>query len=158
MVWTRLVLVTASVMSWSLGCTGSTPRPAAPSYFRSPTLDYVEAPRSASDGEVLGAPPQTPDDWLLTGVTSGHAAPGWSRRYGMPHFERERARAGYGALAEAPSCPPSAAPLAPEDARAHAEVQRAWLTLARETPLPQLASAITQPTPERSGFLTCDSR
>ena len=158
MVWTRLVLVAASVMAVSLGCAGSTPRSATPGYFRSPTLDYVGAPRTASDGEVLGAPPQAPDDWLLAGATTGHPAPGWSRRYGMPHFERERAAAGYGAVTDAPSCPPSAAPLAPEDARAHAEVQRAWLTLARETPMPRFANAVTEPLPERSSFLTCDSR
>jgi hypothetical protein len=154
--WTRLVLVTASVMSVSLGCAGSTPRPVTPGYFRSPTLDYAEAPRSASDGEVLGAHQRT-DDWLLAGATNTHLAPGWSGRYGRLHFERERAAAGHGVLADDPSCLPAAAPLAPEEAREHAAVQRAWLTVARETPLPVFASAVTVPPAERSSFLACGS-
>lgn len=156
--WTRLVLVTASVALVSLGCAGSTPRSAAPRYFRSPTLDYVEAPRSASDGEELGAHRHASDDWLLAGVTSTHFAPGWYARYGLPRFELERAASGYGTFADAASCPPAAAPLAPEEARQHAAVQRAWLTVARETPLPIFASAIAEPPAESSRFLACDSR
>jgi hypothetical protein len=154
--WTRLVLVTASVMSVSLGCAGSTPRPATPGYHRSPTLDYVDAPRSASDGEMLGAHQRT-DDWLLAGATNTHLAPGWSSRNGRLHFERERAAAGHGVFAEAPSCPPAAAPLAPDEAREHAAVRRAWLTVARETPLPMFASAVTEPPAKQSSFLDCDS-
>jgi hypothetical protein len=156
--WTRLVGATAWIMSASLGCAGATPRPSTPTYLRSPPLDYTEAPRSASDGEVLGVLQHTPDDWLLGSATTEHAAPGWSKRYGHLHFEREQARASHGAAVGAPACPPRGAPLAPADAEQQAALLSSWLKAVREPPLPAFASAVAELPPPRSGFLSCDSR
>jgi hypothetical protein len=156
--WTRLVGATAWVMSASFGCAGATPKPSTPTYFRSPPLDYTEAPRSASDGEVLGALQHPPDDWLLGGATTAHAAPGWSKRYGQLQFERERTGASHGATVDAPACPPKGAPLTPGDAERQAALFRSWLKAVREPPLPAFASAVAEMPPQRSGFLSCDSR
>jgi hypothetical protein len=156
--WTRLVGATAWIMSASFGCAGATPKPSTPNYFRSPPLDYSDAPRSASDGEVLGVLQHPPDDWLLGGATTGHAAPGWSKRYGQLHFDRELTRASHGAAVAVPACPPEAAPLAPGDAEQQAALFRSWLKAVREPPLPAFASAAAEMPPPRSGFLSCDSR
>lgn len=156
--WTGLVVSAAWVMSASFGCAGTTPEPSTPRYFRSPTLDYREPPRSASDGEVLGALQQAADVWLLGSASSSHAAPGWSRRHGRLYFEPEYTRAGHGAHVEAPSCPPSSAPLTPDEAEAHAALHRAWLSTSREPPLPMFASALADAPSVRSGFLSCDTR
>jgi len=156
--WTRLVAATAWVMSASFGCAGTAPKPSTPVYFRSPPLDYGEAPRSASDGEVLGVLQHPPEDWLLGGATTAHLGPGWSRRYGVLHFEPEQARAGHGTSVEAPSCPPSGAPLPPEDAEQQAALWRSWVQAAHEPPLPALTAAVLEMPPERDGFLSCNSR
>lgn len=156
--WTRVVLVTAWVMSASLGCAGATPRPSTPTYFRSPPLDYAEAPRSASDGEVLGVLQHPPDDWLRGGATTAHAGPGWSKRYGQLHFELDHARGSHGTYVDASSCPPSGAPLAPEDAEEQAALWRSWAKAERERPLPVLTHAVIEMPPERDGFLSCNSR
>jgi hypothetical protein len=132
------------------------PATSGPTYFRSPPLDYTQAPRSASDGEVLGVLQHPPDDWLLGGATTAHAGPGWSKRYGHLHFEPEQARASHGTSVEAPACPPKAAPLAPADAEQQAAILRSWLRAMREPPLPTVASALAEMPPERSGFLSCD--
>ena len=156
--WTRLVGAAAWVMSASFGCAGTTPKPSTPSYYRSPPLDYGHPPRSASDGEVLGAMQQSPDDWLLGGATSEHAGPGWSKRYGQLHFEVEQARAGHGTPVEAPACPPSSAPLAPEDAEQQAALWRSWQKATRKPPLSAFANAVVEVPPEGSEFLSCASR
>ncbi|HTV20122.1 MAG TPA: hypothetical protein VMG12_15670 [Polyangiaceae bacterium] len=156
--WTRLVGATAWVMSASFGCAGTTPKPSTPSYFRSPPLDYGQPPRSVSDGEVVGAMQQSPDDWLLGGATNAHAGPGWSKRFGHLRFEPEEARAGYGARVEAASCPPTAAPLAPEDEEQRAALWRSWREAVRTPSLPVFASAVPEVPPEHPGFLSCNSR
>jgi hypothetical protein len=154
--WTRLVGFTAWIMSASLGCAGATPKPSAPSYFRSPPLDYADAPRSAPDGEVLGAQRQPPDDWLRGGATNLHAGPGWSVEYGQLRFRQERTAIGYGAPLEAIPCePPSNGALAPEEAEAHAAMQRAWLNAVREPALPALASNVSEP-PREQSVLSCN--
>jgi hypothetical protein len=157
--WTRLVGATAWIMSASFGCAGTTPKPSTPTYFRSPPLDYGEAPRSASDGEVLGVLQHPPDDWLLAGATTDHAAPGWSKHYGQLRFEPEYAQASHGTPVRALSCPPESAPLAPEDAEKQAALWRSWrLEAVREPPLPVLTHALAEMPVERSGFLSCNSR
>lgn len=156
--WTRLVGATAWVMSASFGCAGTAPEPSTPTYFRSPPLDYTEAPRSASDGEVLGVLQHPPDDWLRGGATTSHAGPGWSKRHGLLHFEREHAKASHGTSVEALSCPPAAAPLAPEDAEQQAALWRSWSKAAGEPPLPVLTQVVLEVPPERDGFLSCNSR
>lgn len=156
--WTRLVGATAWVLSASSGCAGTTPKPSTPAYYRSPPLDYAEAPRSASDGEVLGVLQHPPDDWLLAGATTEHLAPGWSKHHGQLHFERERARAGRAATTDTPACLPTSAPLAPEEAEQQAALLRSWLKAVREPPIPAFASAVAEAPPPRAGFMSCDSR
>jgi hypothetical protein len=155
--WTRLVGITAWIMSASLGCAGATPEPSAPSYFRSPPLDYSDPPRSANDGEVLGAQEQAPDDWLRGNATTLHAAPGWSYDYGQLRFHRERARAGIGVPLEPLACvPPRSALLTPDEAAANAALHRAWQA-ARQPSLPLFASAVTEPvSAEQPHVLSCD--
>jgi hypothetical protein len=58
---------------------------------RSPTRDYQDPPRSADDGEPLGAHRQDPRDTLAGSATSGHLAPGWEVEQGRLHYRRERA-------------------------------------------------------------------
>lgn len=165
---TRFVAATAWVLSASFGCAGTTPRPSTPNYFRSPPLDYGEALRSASDGEVLGALQHPPDDWLRGGATTQHAAPGWSKHPGHVlaghthpshfRFEPEHAHAGQGARLEAPACPPTNAPLAPDDAVQQAALLRSWLKTSRDPSLPVLATAVVEMPSQRPGFLSCNSR
>jgi hypothetical protein len=142
----------------SFGCGGTTPKPSTPAYFRSPPLDYVDAPRSAGDGEALGALQHPPDDWLLAGATTDHSAPGWSKHDGRLRFEPEHAHASHGTPLRVPPCPPASPPLAPEDAEQQAALWRAWVKAVREPPLPVFASAVSEVPPERSGFLSCNSR
>lgn len=107
--------VVAGLLASGVGCASGTRAPPAvtpTTYFRSPPLDYVEQPRSASDGEVLGANQRSVDDWMLANATSQRFAPGWRARFGGLHFEREHARAGHGVVVEAPACYP--APGGPE--------------------------------------------
>jgi hypothetical protein len=154
--WAKLVGTTAWIMSASLACAGATPKPSAPRYYRSPPLDYVAPPISASDGEILGAQRQPPDDWLLGNPTTEHPAPGWSVEYGQLRFRQERAVAGRGVLTEAPPCePPSKSVLAPDEAEAEAKLQRAWLSLAREPSLPVLASNVSV-VPDGPSVLSCN--
>lgn len=156
--WTRLVVATTWIMSASLACAGGTPAPSTPRYLRSPPLDYGEGPRSAGDGEVMGAHQRPAQDWLLGNATSAHPAPGWSLRSGQPHFTLEQVGAGYAAAAQAPACPPSSRPLAPAEAEAAAVLLRAWLRAALEPPLPDLAVAIADVPEHNPRFLSCDSR
>jgi hypothetical protein len=53
------------------GCAGAAPQEAE----RYPEKKRPEALRSASDGEVMGANQQSPEDTLEGSMTTGHAAP-----------------------------------------------------------------------------------
>jgi hypothetical protein len=152
--WTRLVLATAWLMSAPLGCARATAKPSTPDSVRSPPLDYGDGPRSANDGEIMGAHGVSTQDWLLGSATTDHAAPGWSLRDGRLHFEREHVQAGSRA---APACPPGSAPLAPDEEENYAVLQRALLDAVRDPALPALASVI-ELRDERSSFLSCDTR
>jgi len=154
--WAKLVGNTAWIMSASLACAGATPKASAPRYFRSPPLDYADAARSTGDGEVLGAQRQPPNDWLLGNPTNLHQAPGWSVEYGQLRFRPERAVAGYGVMIEAIPCdPPDKGVLAPDEAQAEAEMQRAWLSTVREPALPALASNVSV-VPHEVSVLSCN--
>ena len=162
--WTKLAVTAAWVMSASLACAGATPKASTPAYFRSPSLDYAgqEPLRSASDGEVIGANRQAPQDWLEASMTSSHAAPGWSADDGRLRFRQERARGGRGVFEEAPPCePPHSGPLTAEDAEAHRALHRAWLASTREpsgyTSGYAFASAVPEVT-EQTELLGCDQR
>jgi hypothetical protein len=153
--WTRLVLATAWLMSASLGCAAAPPRPSAPDSVRSPPLDYGDGPRSANDGEIMGAHGVSTHDWLLGSATTDHEAPGWSLRDGRLHFEYEHVHARWGAE-QAPACPPRSRPHAPEEEAHHAALRRALLDAVRDPTLPAIAS-VTELRDERSGFLSCDT-
>jgi hypothetical protein len=175
--WTKLVLATAWVMSVSLGCAAATSRPSTPvsitsasnppsshapdaytpEAVRSPRLDYGDGPRSADDGEVLGADRQSPQDWLIGGATNEHFAPGWALHDGGLHFDHEQVRAGHGGARAASACLPGSAPLAPDEARTYAALERAWLA-SREPALRVFANAVLEMPAERSRFLSCDER
>jgi hypothetical protein len=159
--WTRLVAATAWIMSASLSCAGATPTPSAPStpqYLRSPPLDYGEGPRSAADGDIMGAHQRPAQDWLLGNATSAHPAPGWSMQNGQPRFTLEQVGAGYGTTTRAPACPPSSRPLAPGEAEADAALLGAWLRRALDPPLTEFAIAVADVPEHNARFLTCDSR
>jgi hypothetical protein len=159
--WTKLVVSTAWIMSASLACAGATREPSAPRYFRSPSLDYADGPRSASDGQVLGAQQQSTRDWLLAGLTNTHPAPGYAMEYGQLRFNRERAVGGHGMLVAVPMCePPAHGPLPPEEARARAALRRAWLNSESTSPsaLPVLPSVAVELTEARAGLLSCNDR
>jgi hypothetical protein len=159
--WTRLVAATAWITSASLGCAGATPTPSTPSapqYLRSPPLDYGDGPRSAGDGDVMGAHQRPAQDWLLGNATSAHPAPGWSVQNGQPHFTLEQVGSGYGSATPAPACPPSSRPRAPGEAEADAALLRAWLRRAAPPPLPELAIADADLSEHNARFLTCDTR
>jgi hypothetical protein len=157
--WTKLVVTAAWVMSASLGCAGATPKPSAPGYFRSPPLDYVDGPRSASDGEILGAQDQSAEDWLLGSATNEHAAPGWAAEYGQPRFKRERAVGGHGVSVAAQICePPSQGPLPPDEAQARAAMRHAWLSSERSPSLPMLSSLAVEVPDARPPLLSCNER
>jgi hypothetical protein len=153
--WTKLVGNTAWIMMASFACAGATPKASTPGYYRSPPLDYVDAPRTA-DGEVLGAQRQPPDDWLLGSPTNRHAAPGWSVEYGELRFRQERAVAGHGVMTEALPCdPPDRPVLSPDEAEERAALQRAWLETVRAPALPALASSVGT-VPREPSVLACN--
>jgi hypothetical protein len=153
--WTKLVGNPAWIMMASFACAGATPKPSTPGYYRSPPLDYVDAPRTA-DGEVLGAQRQPADDWLLGSPTNWHAAPGWSLEYGQLRFRQERAVAGYGVMLDASPCEPPERPLlSPDEARERAALQRAWIESVRTSALPELASNVGT-LPSEPSVLACN--
>jgi hypothetical protein len=89
-----------------------------PSYFRSPTLDYQDPPRSASDGEVMGANKQAPGETLEASPTNEHLAPGWEIQNGMLVASPEARQRGHGSHAHEPGCEPAEnvkSPAASED-------------------------------------------
>jgi hypothetical protein len=67
----------ALLLAWGNACAGG----GAGASERYPEKKRPEAPRSASDGEVLGAGQQDPADTLEGSLTNEHAAPG------SPHAE-----------------------------------------------------------------------
>ena len=102
------------------GCSAPQEPPAKPpSYFRSPTLDYQDPPRSASDGEVMGANKQSPSETLEASPTNEHLAPGWEIQNGMLVASPEARQRGHGSHAHEPGCEPAEnvkSPAAAEDA------------------------------------------
>lgn len=155
--WTQLVCNTAWIMMASLACAGAAPKPSTPGYFRSPPLDYGSAPPpTASDGDVIGAQRQPPDDWLRGNPTNLHAAPGWSVKYGELRFGRSGAVGGHGASHEAIPCDPPGRPLlSPDEAEERAALQRAWLESVRVSALPTLASNVGT-LPSEPSVLACN--
>jgi hypothetical protein len=154
--WTRLVLATAWLMSASLGCAGAPTRPSTVDSVRSPPLDYGDGPRSANDGEIMGAHGVSTQDWLRGSATNEHAAPGWSLRDGRLHFEGEFVHAGQPAV-HAPACPPAGTVRAADEEESYAALQQAVLDAVRDPALPAFASVIAL-RDERSSFLSCDTR
>lgn len=169
----RLLSVGAWVTAaWSLGC-ASAPNaqlPAKPpEYFRSPTLDYVEPARSASDGEVLGAHQRSVDDVMLANPTNLHLAPGWVTRYGRVYFEPERVARGHGLLVGSPDCSPpvgggprleAVEALENADAQstqARAALEQAWRDVAPEPHTVSMASVAAELQNEQSHWLRCDN-
>ena len=157
--WAKLVGSTAWIMSASLGCAGATPAPRAstPGYVRSPSLDYTEPLRSASDGEVMGALGRSPEDWLLAGATTDHFGPGWSWQGWKPHFDREKARAGRGAWIPVNACiPPPERPLSEAEAEAKAGAAPDVATLPPDPSLQAWVAAMAQVQPDSARFISCD--
>jgi hypothetical protein len=74
----------------ALACSSTSTNDAA----RSPALDYTDPPRSANDGEPIGANRQDPSDTLAGSATSAHLAPGWIIEDGKPRYDPEHARRG----------------------------------------------------------------
>ena len=153
--WARLVVSTAWIMSASLGCAGATPKASTPTYFRSPPLDYADPPRSATEGEVMGAHARAPDDWLLAGATSDHLGPGWSWQGWKLHFEPERARAGRGAWMPVAACfPRPERPLPEATAAGGATFEQGALPV--DPPLAAWVAAMAEVPPENARALSCD--
>jgi hypothetical protein len=128
--WSRLVGGGACVLAVvAAACASNQAPPKAPEYTRSPARDYAEPPRSASDGQVIGAHGQAPADWILVLPTNEHPAAGWETRYGRLQFRRELTRAGHGAQIEPPACdPPLSSPQRPDgEVKARAQLYRAWV-------------------------------
>jgi hypothetical protein len=100
------------------GCAAPQKSPAEkpPSYFRSPTLDYQDPPRSASDGEVMGANKQSPDETLQASPTNEHLAPGWEIENGTLVASPEARQRGHGSHAHEPGCEPAENVKSPEAA------------------------------------------
>lgn len=73
----------------ALACSARSANDAA----RSPALDYTDPPRSANDGEPIGANRQDPNDTLAGSATTAHLGPGWEIENGKLRREREPARA-----------------------------------------------------------------
>jgi hypothetical protein len=111
-----LSCVTLSCVALScVGCAApQSPAEKPPSYFRSPTLDYQDPPRSASDGEVMGANKQSPDETLQASPTNEHLAPGWEVENGMLVASPEARKAGHGSHAQEPGCEPAQNVKSPE--------------------------------------------
>jgi hypothetical protein len=72
------------VIALSMGCAG---KPASEQPARSPTLDYPNPSAQTSDGQVVGADGQRPEDKLQTGPTNERPAPGWSAEHGTPKYD-----------------------------------------------------------------------
>jgi hypothetical protein len=68
----------------ALACSARSTNDAA----RSPALDYTDPPRSANDGEPIGANRQDPNDTLAGSATTSHLAPGWKIEDGKLRRER----------------------------------------------------------------------
>jgi hypothetical protein len=97
-----------SVLALASGCSGAQQPPEKPpSYYRSPTLDYQDPPRSASDGEVMGANKQSPSETLEASPTNDHLAPGWEVQNGMLVASPEARQRGHGSHAHEPGCEPA---------------------------------------------------
>lgn len=155
--WARLVVSTAWIMSASLGCAGATPKASTPTYHRSSPLDYADQPRSAADGDVMGAHARAPDDWLLAGATSDHLGPGWSWSGWKLRFEPERARAGRGAWMPVAACfPPPERPLPEEGTSARPQLEPA--SLPADPPLAAWVAAMAEVAPASARALSCDQR
>lgn len=82
---------------------------------RYPDKRRPEPARSASDGEVLGANRQAPEDTLEGSATTAHPGPGWEMENGVPVPKKERR----GAPTDSRDCVPAseAATLASTDPR-----------------------------------------
>jgi hypothetical protein len=118
----------------AVGCGGGAAPPAGePSRY--PEKKRPEPARSASDGEVLGANRQDPEDTLEASPTNEHPAAGWDHEDdGMPEEEaggpaRPRLPANPPAADTAaplqpPDCVPRGAPASAEAARARADGRR----------------------------------
>jgi hypothetical protein len=103
-----IVGVAAVVALATPGCAAPQQAPQKPpSYYRSPTLDYQDPPRSASDGEVMGANKQAPGDTLEASPTNEHLAPGWEIENGMLVASPEARQRGHGSHAHEPGCEPA---------------------------------------------------
>src|SRR5688500_3538101 len=103
--WTRLVRGGVFVFAFAfLACASNQAPRKQPAYARASALDYGDQPRSASDGKVMGAQEQSPEDWILVLPTNQHLATGWELERGRLQFRQERARGGHGALLEEPAC------------------------------------------------------
>ena len=158
--WTRLVRGGAFVLAVAaVACASSqAPRKRAV-YTRSSALDYVDQPRSASDGDVIGAQKQSPEDWLLVLPTNRHMATGWETRQDGLRFRRERAVGGYGALIEEPVCspPPLASPVRPAgEVKARAALYRAWLEAQRSPYVAVATPAVAEVATAQPHLLECD--
>jgi len=109
-----------------LGCAGAAPLEAE----RYPEKKRPEPLRSASDGEVMGANQQSPEDTLEGSATTGHAAPGGpgaespeaeEAHQRLDHEECEAANAQPDPSAEVAGTPPKKKRLCPPapPARSH---------------------------------------
>jgi len=92
----------------ALACSGAQDAPSKePRYLRSPTLDYQDPPRSASDGEVMGAHRQAPSETLEASPTNEKMAPGWEIRNGTLVASPEARQRGHGSHEHEPGCEPA---------------------------------------------------
>lgn len=158
--WTRLVRGGAFVLAFvAVACASNQAPRKQPAYTRSTALDYAAQPRSASDGQVLGAHQQSPDDWILVLPTNEHLATGWELQRGRIQFRQERARGGHGVLLTEPACapPPLSAPMRSEgEVKARAALYQAWLE-AQQSPHVALATpAVAELGTVQPRLLECD--
>jgi hypothetical protein len=110
--WAARLMLAGFVVA---GCAAPQSKPEKPpSYLRSPTLDYQDQPRSASDGEVMGAQRQSPDETLQASPTNEHLAPGWEIENGMLVASPEARQRGHGSHAHEPGCEPAEQVKSPE--------------------------------------------
>jgi hypothetical protein len=72
-----------------LACARAAPAAREPEPMRSPSLDYTQPLRSASDGEIMGANEQSPSDTLAAGATNAHPGAGWDVHDGRLELDRE---------------------------------------------------------------------
>lgn len=121
-----VVGIAAVVALVTSGCAAPQPAPQKPpSYFRSPTLDYQDPPRSASDGEVMGANKQSPGETLEASPTNEHLAPGWEIENGMLVASPEARQRGHGSHAHEPGCEPAENVKSPAAAQSEDEQKKA---------------------------------